>query len=322
MDANKIFECFFPYDYKCTQKLYDDQIQLAHYTTAEALHNILKNGYVWLRNVSVMNDYSELRYGYDVFDKYFHNNYKNIFKYDVFIRDNESYLMRAWNEFKNDEELVSWYMNTHIMCFTEHNKDDNDGNIMFWQSYGKNGVAIVLKSDIFLSGKSVRGFCSIPVKYFTYARFEQYMNEFIQSVLIHENDISTMTDEDFLNTLKYFIRFSIVSMKHPGFDKEKEWRVFGHKNDINMAGLYSDIECIKGIIQPVFKLRFAITEKDEENCDIYLSQLLDKIIVGPTQHAYYATSKLAIAQALSQYYETAEDAISKIFISSIPYRVI
>lgn len=192
MDANKIFECFFPYDYKCTQKLYDDQIQLAHYTTAEALHNILKNGYVWLRNVSVMNDY----------------------------------------------------------------------------------------------------------------------------------DISTMTDEDFLNTLKYFIRFSIVSMKHPGFDKEKEWRVFGHKNDINMAGLYSDIECIKGIIQPVFKLRFAITEKDEENCDIYLSQLLDKIIVGPTQQAYYATSKLAIAQALSQYYETAEDAISKIFISSIPYRVI
>ena len=153
MDANKIFECFFSYDYKCTQKLYDDQIQLAHYTTAEALHNILKNGYVWLRNVSVMNDYSELRYGYDVFDKYFHNNYKNIFKYDVFIRDNESYLMRAWNEFKNDEELVSWYMNTHIMCFTEHNKDDNDGNIMFWQSYGKNGVAIVLKSDIFFVWK-------------------------------------------------------------------------------------------------------------------------------------------------------------------------
>ncbi len=53
----------------------------AHYTTAEAAMKIIRSGEIWLRNVRVMNDYSEVVYGLDLMANAWHSQAGETFKH-------------------------------------------------------------------------------------------------------------------------------------------------------------------------------------------------------------------------------------------------
>ncbi|WP_396642869.1 hypothetical protein [Methylomonas sp. 2B] len=44
-------------------------LRFAHYTSADAAMNIIKNREIWLRNVQCMNDYMEVRHGIECLAK-------------------------------------------------------------------------------------------------------------------------------------------------------------------------------------------------------------------------------------------------------------
>ncbi len=52
-------------------KLKKRKKRFSYYTNAETALKIIRNGEVWLRNVHVMNDTSELAYGFSLFKEIF-----------------------------------------------------------------------------------------------------------------------------------------------------------------------------------------------------------------------------------------------------------
>jgi len=108
-----------------------------------------------------------------------------------------------------------------------------------------------------------------------------------------------------------------VCLKHPGFKEEQEWRI------IYLPQIYpnskpwikSSVESIAGVPQVVHKIPL----ENNEALDITgldLSELIDKIIIGPTQYP------IAIFDAFRRTLEAAdiEKSHSRIRLSDIPLR--
>lgn len=50
-----------------------NNIKFSHYTSAEAAISIIKNKKIWMRNIKVMNDYSEVKYGQFLLTEIWHH---------------------------------------------------------------------------------------------------------------------------------------------------------------------------------------------------------------------------------------------------------
>ena len=59
----KISRIFFPFYWDSVNNLTRTSKRLVHYTSASAALSILQKKKIWMRNVSVMNDYQEVKYG-------------------------------------------------------------------------------------------------------------------------------------------------------------------------------------------------------------------------------------------------------------------
>ena len=66
---------FLPYYTKELTRIYQYNINLAHYTRLDAGVSILNDKEIWLRNITKMNDDQEVRCGLKLFEKFLHNNF-------------------------------------------------------------------------------------------------------------------------------------------------------------------------------------------------------------------------------------------------------
>ena len=106
-----------------------------------------------------------------------------------------------------------------------------------------------------------------------------------------------------------------VSLKHSGFEEEREWRVV-HLPDANPSELVkSGIEVIGGIPQIVYKVPLE-ENPDKDVVGAGLSSLIDRIIIGPT--TYSVPLILTFRKALRD--AGVPDADRKVFQSEIPIR--
>lgn len=57
-------------DYKVVSKLNNEKI-LYHYTSVEGIFGILNNNKIWATNMFFLNDISEFKYTFDLFEQFF-----------------------------------------------------------------------------------------------------------------------------------------------------------------------------------------------------------------------------------------------------------
>src|SRR5688572_29737612 len=62
-EAEQLIALFHPFAFEERKKVEPGKKRFVHYTNAHAAVSILRNREVWMRNVTCMNDYSEVHHG-------------------------------------------------------------------------------------------------------------------------------------------------------------------------------------------------------------------------------------------------------------------
>lgn len=205
-----------------------------YYTSATTGLKIIKKQEIWMRSVSCMNDYREIEYGVSLFKMAFQDcNRRNRFEEILKIcMGNDYTIERMMNELVIGREHLR---NTvFITCVSEmekmrnadaYEKEDKLGRLSMWRAYGRDtGVALVLKSKALFSDK-FSGLNISPVEYLTQEEFTQKIDEILRNIESHRSELKNVS----LDVLgRYFVEtilFAIISIKHPGFEEEREWRI-------------------------------------------------------------------------------------------------
>lgn len=257
----------------------DRNLKMAHYTTADTAMLILKNRSLWLRNASMMNDFSEIQHGNRCLDQSLKAGLGNRLAAalnsvhpGIFHAIATAITSRDWQTRSH----------TYLISLSEHEPVDNLGKLSMWRAYGgpKSGVAIVLNTEPFWHDSDKLGAYSSPV---LYGGVQEYTNELERVVRNIENNLDVLRQVPFDNAqaiMMNMLQHSTLTTKHPAFAEEREWRVTHAPLSDATAFIPTSIQTVGGIPQMVCEIPL----QDQPGLNmpwLELDKLLHRIIIGP-----------------------------------------
>ena len=294
--------------------------QLVHYTSASATMSILnpRDPAIWLRSTRCMNDRQEVDGG--------------IARIGAVMSD-QSIVTRLWSALNSchenisldvskllDETMPTLSYATWIACLSEHlPKEDRSGRLSMWRGYGGNdtGVAIVLNKD-FLRSPTVEGlrvFAS-PAFYGENIQLRDLIFSMISAIEANCSRLQKVEPQRIAHCVRMMLAFAAVSIKHHGFDEEREWRLVHLPTIFSSPAIVQERVTFRGVPQRIFKIPLA-DQPDHGISGISASNLIRKLIIGPSQFA--DTIAAAFAEQLHEL--GVAEPWSKIQVSDIPLRV-
>ena len=244
INQNIINEIFYKEYIEKVLSLKSNDLKLAHYTSARVALSLIENKTIWLNNIQYMNDYSEIKIGNTLLADYYNNETGNEIK-EVIEYINHGTQRNLEFNYNN---TLSRLMNTYAFCLTEHSKEENDyGRLSMWRAYApNNGVAIILNTDIFTEEAFNTKVSTIPMFYLKREEFIDAVSDFANRLNKYKDDLKYLPNfSDFV--LRKFI-ITALSMKHKGFQEEREWRVMYNdifsnidKNDITLRSVLTEM---------------------------------------------------------------------------------
>ncbi len=290
----KLNEILFKREILETRKLKDNKLNFVHYTNANTAYKIIENEEIWLRNVRGMNDYREIDYGRSQFidslenpqNKTNRNNLEQLIKK---IDSNKNYkdFCDVCNQYIKDIET-----RTYITCLSEHpSTEDNYGRLSMWRAYGHStGIALIISPNFLDTKLDFKNniFLTTPVIYSDKAFLDtipEILKSFNDNNMI--NYFKNKGIEHFFHVLSRFAYIYIISIKHPGFAEEREWRIIlspfdkEYEQYIDKNIIQSDVKTDFGHPEKIYKIdlnKFNFISNDS-------SKLLKKIIIGPSENA-------------------------------------
>lgn len=321
-DMEKATKVFFPYTWERLEELHGSGARLVHYCSADTAISIIQNRRVWMRNASMMNDYSEIKYGLDTFYKCWT---------DEGLRSRLKRLLDNLDEriFHDLEERVAGIPDfvdnsVYLVCLSEqyevneHNRDSvkTCGRLSMWRAYGgATNVALVLNVEVFFNDSGAISAYSSPVCYGNEEKFRAEFLRLCKNLEANMDYLSQLGHEEIVGYLINAFVFSIVSFKHPGFSEEREWRVIYLEGRANNRGILKAIKSINGTPQKVYQI--PLEDVPEQGLvGMTIQNLVYEILIGPVD--YRESVESAIVVTLQQ--EGIPDAVSRVRRSSIPFR--
>lgn len=312
--TDRLFEIFFPYaDRRIKEAASDSNVDFVHYTSADAAMKIIQSQSWWLRSSSIMNDFQEVSYGIA------RMNEAEKECGDCFRDALEAICPGLYGE--TQQELAAWklrfFNDTFLASFSAHHRDKEDGigRLSMWRAYGgEASVAIILNKDIFLGVREDLKIYGSPVAYFDKEATLEAYREVVRNIVNHAEFLRQQSREQLRTSLYSFYRFAILSIKHPGFKEEQEWRiVHSPQLDLN-APLVYETRSIGGLPQPIVVVPFC--GNTASITGIRFSDLFDRLIIGPTEYPH------ALREAFVDLLGRAgvQSPQEKIVISDIPIR--
>lgn len=294
--------------------LKSNELKLAHYTSARVALSLIENKTIWLNNIQYMNDYSEIKIGNTLLADYYNNETGNEIK-EVIEEINHGIKQNLELSYNNN---LSRLMNTYAFCLTEHSKEEDDyGRLSMWRAYApKNGVAIVLDTDVFAEEAFNTKVATIPMFYLKREEFIDAVSDFANRLEKYKDDLKYLPNFSDLVLRKFII--TALSMKHKGFQEEREWRVIYNDifSNVNENDIVTEnIEEINGELRIIKKLDFSQIRYG--NCPFDMNKLIYRIIIGPSNNP---------EQLRTIFIHTLEkngviDAANKVVCSDIPVRI-
>lgn len=263
-----------------------------------------------------MSDFSEVRHGYERLLGYFRNQEKR----PRFLAALDSCFPNSGAE--TLKRFDDWWFHiqtsSYILCLSEHKAglEDIYGRLSMWRAYGKQqaSVAIVLKPPSEYSAIPLNVFLS-PVAYFTDQELWDEFDSVIRGFGVSRNFLCSLPREMFVFLAYRMLVMATLSLKHPAFREELEWRLIHLPFEAPSPHVQSVIVTVGGVPQQVFKIR--LEDKPQENISgITIPELFDRLIIGPTQYAGPIFTSLVDELGKAG----VTDAASKVFISDIPLR--
>jgi hypothetical protein len=129
-------------------------------------------------------------------------------------------------------------------------------------------------------------------------------------------DYLRSVDRSFIvRTVLIMLLAGVVSLKHEGFQEEREWRTVYAPNRWPSSLMESGTEVVSGVPQIVFKIPMDVT-KSEKLADLDFSRIFDRLILGPSPYPWPMYQ--AFVDALKK--AGVENAQDRVFVSGIPIR--
>ena len=299
-----------PFSVSERNRIVKDNVKFVHYTSSENAVNIIRNKCLWMRNTSCMNDYSEVGHGYRVVYDFFDKKKNSKGEHHFGLHEDLEYLVNSaldyfdqiWGASKN---------NIYIASLSEHlDKEDKLGRLSMWRAYGggTDSAALILNNPQPTDGLNVFLYPACYSDHNATKRLESLLND----LKINQEFLLKYDKDSLRNNIILTLVSIIVSLKHSGFEEEKEWRV------VYMPTLLSsnheikkDIEVIGGVPQIVYKLPFDGNSIPNLN----MTNLIDKILIGPSSFPYVQYQ--AFWELLSN---IGIDPSERINLSQIPLR--
>lgn len=316
--AKALGELFFDYNFQrrnaVTQR---ENPAFVHYTSASTAVSIIENNEVWLRNALVMNDYSEIKHGEQCLGYAWRDPETNQRLKTILGRlDSELYdrLAKAL-----DDTQTSRLSETFIMSLSEHGDaagvEDQFGRLSMWRAYGGNeNVALVFNTVPFFAESNSTGISFSPVLYRDVDQFHSHeFKDFLDRIEDNIDFLSSIPSDALLRWFYGALMASVLSIKHPGFAEEREWRLI-HFGPVDGA-LRSEIKVAGGIPQEVRILKLE-NRPDKGLFGATIPEVLERIIVGPTM--FPQTIGSALVRKLQE--TGVDNAGHRVTVSGIPLR--
>lgn len=315
--ARLLFGLLSPQIIEAGDRLTKGEKLLVHYTSAENALGIINSEQFWLRNVRCMDDYSEVQHGIGLLLKVFAEN-------EYFRRER---LVRALDQVapesaragiaKFDEWIKRLPDETFIGCLSEFDVDDKLGRLSMWRAYStkKAGVALVMNPWPFIAESDVLKAYSVPVAYLSDVQFAERLDVCLAEIESHVEQMKALPPDNVVHIVFWWLIFMSVSLKHPAFIEEREWRVIYIPSMDRSDTIQSAVECISGVPQVIEKIPLINDlEKGLDRAD--LDNLLHQLIIGPSEFPLVLYD--AFERALTA--KNVKDASSRISVSFIPLR--
>jgi hypothetical protein len=285
-----------------------------------------------------MNDYSEIAYGEMLF--------RDIFYSDSDASKLSRKILNSIDSGLHDRLAQAFEANapkrrnfTYLISISEHGPyeikpgmlphqgEEKYGRLSMWRAYGngKVGVALVFNAAPMLSPSDALNAYTSPVFYCEQSDFDHRFSSLLLRAERHLKALKKLPDRWFESNLMRYIDIISLSLKHPGFSEEREWRITysaepddEHVSDMEFnaqSRLKRQFTTINGIPQRIYKI--PLRDYPEEDLrGVEISALIEKVIIGPTQYP------VLIADAVIMALKNAGivDAERRVTISNIPLR--
>ncbi|MFN3876819.1 MAG: DUF2971 domain-containing protein [Brevundimonas sp.] len=284
--------------------------RFAYYTNGATAKDILANSEIWLRSPSCMNDFSEVRHGYDMFIRNW-SSPKGIGLRATLQTIHPGTADRLFNHITSNS-LRQLFAETFIACVSEHDaKDDEHGRLSMWRAYAaQTGIAMVFSGEIFAVEDDGFGAYYSPVEYMSEIEFSDEFEKLANRLLANVDELKRLSPDDFFTCIYHAALMAMLCVKHPGFREEREWRIFSI-DPTNLGLLTRSIEVVGGVPQPVLKLPMVTQAQGRSALD-----KLERLLIGPTQ--YPVAVRSAMLELLTQ--KGVNNPSAVVHLTGIPLR--
>ena len=314
LEFERLMGIFHPFMLREWNRVNNSGIKFVHYTSADTAAKIIKSQQVWMRNISCMNDFSEVEHGLKILvtiwdapiGQHLRRNLDAIF---AGLSEELGFLFGRWSH--------DIRHNSFLSCFSEQKENEYQyGRLSMWRAYGgTSGVAMIMNNDPFLTPSDALGVYASPVLYADKNEFEARFNEVSNNLEMHREHLRSMERSIVLDRMFNVLRMAVLCTKHPGFLEEREWRVIYTTGLARSDRITQDVEVIRNVPQAVYKIPLRDVP-DEGLTGISIAKLIHRILIGPTDYAQavkHAFIKLLLEQGVA-------DAELKVWTSDIPLR--
>jgi hypothetical protein len=313
----RLYAILAPENVAATERLSSGKSKLVHYTSGANALNIIKSKVFWLRNVRCMNDYSEVQHGLNLLLRVFTENEgaRRERFLSAFGKCGRAAAQEAIARF--DKIIPDLPMDTYIGCLSEHASDSPLGRLSMWRAYGASdgGVAIFMNSTPFMAETDLLKAYSVPVSYVTDDEFREGLDQVIGDIEKAEDYIKCLEPETISDLVFWWLLFKAVSLKHPAFREEREWRIIYIPTVEQSDVIKAEVETVNGTPQIVQKIPL-LNNAEKGLVGANLDALINRLIIGPSQ--FPVSIRDAFDAALTA--EGVQDAWKRVKMSLIPLR--
>lgn len=290
---------FSPYTARKVQRAREAGQRFVHYTSCEAALSIIENNSIWLRNATLMNDFSEIQHGLWCLREYWEKRGDHLREAIMAINgEGVEAVVKAF-----DSNAFAMLNETYLLSLSEHDpNEDQFGRLSMWRAYGqRTGAALIFNGGPILSPQEALTIVSVPVLYAMPDAFGDHLDE-VADKLVEEveflRELETAYQEEsgtsfISDAMEQVFRFACVSTKHPGFAEEREWRaIYQPIHRASSPERVVPAHCtINDVPQNIHKLVFQ-NYLDEGFVGAALPEILNRVIIGPSAHPYVVFTRM------------------------------
>lgn len=305
----------FGYARRRADSLVQSDKKLAHYTSSENALNIINKQTMWLRSAAVMNDHSEIEHGRGILEAAMGP--QLIDERFSHVLDHAHSGLAARVKERALKHPGQARHRIFMASLSETETTERLGRLSMWRAYGgkTSGTALIFNRDVFEGALQPFAAVACPVLYGGVDQFKPELEAVIEKLELNPDLLSNVSAEIALNTVSWALDFAILSIKHLGFEEEREWRVIHRPFEYSSAHVLEKVTSVTGTPQLVYQMPL-VNEPGLNMPELSLDRLLHRVVIGPS--LYPETTWRALVEALRN--NEVQEPERRVVLSDIPFR--